>query len=172
MPNISPLSLLVSEKKIFKDLVTWLPWQPDQCMESHSFSNSVLASCQDHFYEVWLKSDHWLLSSCRLKKFTHTAHRTTPFTAPSQYLTWHFVPGELKKGHNSVKMQFRVMALGQSVAPVMVKVCAKFQKDYLNHKVRGKVKVLQAGWSGGSVVTRWTVIPKVPGSKPGSDGNL
>ena len=37
------------------------------------------------------------------------------------------------------------MAIGQIMAPVMLKVCAKFQKDCLNNKkVMGKVKVLHA----------------------------
>ena len=39
-----------------------------------------------------------------------------------------------KKGHNSVKMHFRVPALSQNTAPVMVNKCAKFHKDNFNRK--------------------------------------
>ena len=43
-----------------------------------------------------------------------------------------------KKGHNSVKMNFRVMAHGHNIALMMVNKCVKFFRD---KKVIGKDKV-------------------------------
>ena len=50
-----------------------------------------------------------------------------------------------KKGHNSVKMNFRVTALGQNIALMMVNKCVKFDEATLrDKKVIGKVKVSDA----------------------------
>ena len=51
----------------------------------------------------------------------------------------------VEEGHDSVKKPFRVMALSQNIALMMVNKCVKFHKASLNgKKVMTKVKVWHA----------------------------
>ena len=55
--NLVALGLIVSDKKIFKDFATWLPWQPELCLDSSSLNNSQLVPPKDHSCEVLVQID-------------------------------------------------------------------------------------------------------------------
>ena len=64
MPNLVALGLMVSDKKIFKDLKNFsvlLPWQPEFLKESNYFKNSK----EDHGSNISVKFRQNPISSFR-----------------------------------------------------------------------------------------------------------
>ena len=64
MPNLVALGIMVSDKKIFKDLKKFsvlLPWQPEFLKESNSFKNSE----EDHARNISVKFHENLIASFR-----------------------------------------------------------------------------------------------------------
>ena len=64
MPNLVALGIMVSDKKIFKDLKKFsvlLPWQPEFLKESNSFKNSE----EDHARNISVKFHENLIGSFR-----------------------------------------------------------------------------------------------------------
>ena len=65
-PNLVALGLIVSDKKIFKDFATWLPWQPELCLDSNSLNTFQLVPPKDISCEVWPKLAKWFRRRCQL----------------------------------------------------------------------------------------------------------
>ena len=60
MPNLVALGIMVSDKKIFKDLKkksVLLQWQPEFLKESNSFKKFWRGPCQEQICEISSKSD-------------------------------------------------------------------------------------------------------------------
>ena len=64
--NLVDLGLIVSDNKIFKNFTTWLPWQPEFCLDSNSLNNFQLVPLKNHSCKVWSKLAQWFRRSCQL----------------------------------------------------------------------------------------------------------
>ena len=74
MSNLVGLSLMTSDKKVFKDFnlfLVLLPWQPECLKESNSFKKNYRGPWQEHFCEISSKSDKYFLRRCFKKKLTN-----------------------------------------------------------------------------------------------------
>ena len=87
-PNLVALGLIVSDKKIFKDFATWLPWQPELCLDSNSLNTFQLVPPKDISCEVWPKLDKEEMSIVDRRWTDNDGRRSTGLL---KQLTEHYV---------------------------------------------------------------------------------